>query len=85
MTTTMIGFGGIALNPGMDHSSLQAQKGTAKKSKGAFFEWLDQTEKDKEEHEMRKREKMNEIFAKRMREKQVMVWPMFLLLSYSVY
>ena len=68
---TTVGCGGITLNPGMDHTSLQAQKGTAKKTKGAFFEWLDQTEKDKEEHEMRKREKMNEIFTKRMREKQV--------------
>lgn len=63
------GYGGIALAPGMDHSSLQAQKGPVKKRQGAFFEWLENTEKDKEEHEMRKREKMNEIYAKRMREK----------------
>jgi import inner membrane translocase subunit TIM50 len=67
--STLKGYGGIALAPGMDHSSLQAQKGPVKKRQGAFFEWLENAEKDKEEHEMRKREKMNEIYAKRLREK----------------
>ena len=41
-----------------------------KKRQGAFFEWLESAEKDKEEHEARKRERMNEIYGRRLREKQ---------------
>ena len=49
---------------------MQAQKGPVKKRQGAFFEWLESAEKDKEEHEARKRERMNEIYGRRLREKQ---------------
>lgn len=37
----------------------------AKKKKGALFEWLEMSEKEKEDNEMRKREKMEEIHMKR--------------------
>lgn len=36
------------------------------KKKGGIFEWLDRNEKDKEELEMLKREKMNELYQKKM-------------------
>ena len=45
-------------------------KGPIQKKKGALFEWLENSEKEKEENEMRKMEKMNEIYAKRMYEKR---------------
>jgi len=50
------GDGGLGIEP-------------ATKKKGTLFEWLDNAEKEKEEYEMRKQEKMNELFAKRMRQK----------------
>lgn len=36
------------------------------KKQGALFQWLESTEKEKEEYEMKKREKMNEIYVKRI-------------------
>ena len=33
---------------------------------GALFSWLDESEKEREEHQMRKIEKMNELYGKRM-------------------
>ena len=39
------------------------------KKQGTFFQWLDQNEKEKEQMEMLKREKMNEIYTQRMHDK----------------
>ena len=41
----------------------------AEKKKGALFAWLDESEKEREENQMRKSEKMNEIYGKRMSDK----------------
>jgi import inner membrane translocase subunit TIM50 len=49
--------------------SKETPKPPAQKKKGALFDWLDNAEKEREEYEMRRREKMNEIYANRMREK----------------
>lgn len=45
-------------------------KGPSIKKKGGLFQSLDNYEKEREENEIRRREKMNEIYAKQMREKQ---------------
>jgi len=50
-------------------SLTKISKGPSVKKKGGFFQYLDDYEKDKEENEMRRREKMNEMYAKKMREK----------------
>ena len=44
-------------------------KEPAVKKKGMALQWLEDSEKQNEEYEMRKMERMNEIHAKRMREK----------------
>lgn len=41
-------------------------KVVAPKKKGQLFQWLDETDKEREEHQNRKNEKMNEIYGKRM-------------------
>jgi hypothetical protein len=47
----------------------EERKNSAKK-KGAFFDWLEEKEKEKEAIENNKREKMNEIFVKKMADKK---------------
>lgn len=47
----------------------------ADRKTGALFEWIDSSRKEKEELEMRKREKMNEIYQKRMEEKMAKQQP----------
>jgi len=44
-------------------------KGPSVKKKGGLFQSFDNYEKEKEENEMRRREKMNEIYNKKIREK----------------
>jgi hypothetical protein len=39
------------------------------KKKGLFFQLLDESDRVKEESEMKKRERINEIYGQRMREK----------------
>mmetsp|Transcript_15661 Transcript_15661/g.14997 ORF Transcript_15661/g.14997 Transcript_15661/m.14997 type:complete len:457 (-) Transcript_15661:220-1590(-) len=46
-----------------------SEKVAHRKKKGGFFEWLDEAEQQKQEVEMRKMEKMNEIYGKRLAEK----------------
>lgn len=41
------------------------------KKKSAFFQWLDNAVKDKEEREVLKRNKMNELYMKRMEAKRI--------------
>ena len=40
------------------------------KKKGSMFEWLEKVEKEKEEHELRKMEKIQELYLKKQAEKQ---------------
>lgn len=47
----------------------QPSKEPVSKKKGGFFKWLEEKEKDKEEYELNKRQKLEEIWNKRMMEK----------------
>ena len=58
------GYGGKEVTVGESGSKIPAEK-----KKGALFAWLDESEKEREENQMRKSEKMNEIYGKRMSEK----------------
>lgn len=49
----------------------KADGGIAVKKKGKLFEWLDQAEREKEEQDRLKFEKMNQIHAKKMLDKQI--------------
>ena len=48
-------------------ASMAATPAPAKK-KGALAQWMDDRERERQEHEGRKMEKMNEIYTKRLRE-----------------
>ena len=54
---------------GNTFNSKNKSLGPVVKKKGAFFEWFENSEKEKAENQMRKNEKMNEIYNKKQMEK----------------